>query len=75
MAKTAENKSFEEMMARLEEIVNKLERGDSTLDEAIALYTEGAKLSSECTKLLDSAEKQIKLLVNGDGDEKTETDF
>lgn len=41
---------FEQSMARLEEIVGLLERGDAPLDEAMALFEEGAKLMRECTK-------------------------
>ena len=44
---------FEQSMARLEEIVGLLERGDAPLDEAMALFEEGAKLMRECTKRLD----------------------
>ena len=46
---------FEQSMARLEEIVGLLERGDAPLDEAMALFEEGAKLMRECTKRLDQA--------------------
>ena len=42
---------FEQSMARLEEIVGLLERGDAPLDEAMALFEEGAKLMRECTKV------------------------
>lgn len=69
-----ENKSFEEMLSELEILVNKLENGDITLDEALETYKKGTLLASECAKLLDSAEKQIKILVS-DGDKLTETDF
>ena len=48
---------FEQSMARLEEIVGLLERGDAPLDEAMALFEEGAKLMLECTKRLDQAEQ------------------
>ena len=52
---------FEQSMARLEEIVGLLERGDAPLDEAMALFEEGAKLMRECTKRLDQAEQKVTL--------------
>ena len=55
-------------------LVNKLENGDITLEEALATYKKGTLLATECAKLLDSAEKQIKILTR-DGDKLTETDF
>lgn len=57
---------FEQSMARLEEIVGLLERGDAPLDEAMALFEEGAKLMRECTKRLDQAEQKVTLLTAGE---------
>lgn len=55
--------NFEASMARLEEIVTLLERGDAPLDQAMSLFEEGAKLLRECTAKLDTAEQQVRLLV------------
>ena len=55
---------FEQSMARLEEIVGLLERGDAPLDEAMALFEEGAKLMRECTKRLDQAEQKVTKLLS-----------
>ena len=55
---------FEQSMARLEEIVGLLERGDAPLDEAMALFEEGAKLMLECTKRLDQAEQKVTKLLS-----------
>lgn len=66
MAKTL--KTFEESMARLEEIVRTLEGGNATLDESLKLYEEGIALVRVCSSKLDDAEKKIKLLnVTADG--------
>jgi len=46
---------FEGAMVRLDEIVNLLERGDAPLEQAMALFEEGAKLLRECTAQLDAA--------------------
>ena len=54
--------SFEGAMARLEEIVRKLEGGEATLDESLKLYEEGISLVRTCSLKLDEAEKKIKLL-------------
>ena len=48
--KTAKPKTFEQMLARLDEIVRSLEKGDAPLEESLSLYTEGAELIRTCTK-------------------------
>ena len=60
---------FEQAMARLEEIVNILERGDAPLEESLSLFEEGAKLMKQCSDLLDKAEQKVtKLTVTADGE-------
>ena len=54
--------SFEEAMKRLEEIANKLENGQASLDESLALYEEGIKLVRYCNEKLDHAEQKIRIL-------------
>ena len=66
---------FEQSMARLEEIVGLLERGDAPLDEAMALFEEGAKLMRECTKRLDQAEQKVTLLTSGEDGQPREEPF
>ena len=66
---------FEQAMARLEEIVGLLERGDAPLDEAMALFEEGAKLMRECTKRLDQAEQKVTLLTTGEDGQPREEPF
>lgn len=61
----AKKKTFEEAMARLEEIVSLLERGDVTLDQSLALFEEGTKLAAECGKRLDQAEQAVVRLSKG----------
>ena len=62
---TKKKLDFEQSMARLEEIVGLLERGDAPLEQAMALFEEGAKLMRECTKRLDQAEQKVTLLTAG----------
>lgn len=54
-----ENKTFEENMARLEQIVRAMERGDVPLEQSLKLFHEGTELVSCCTRLLDEAELQV----------------
>ena len=55
--------SFETNILQLEEIVTKLEDSDATLEEIMANYTKGMELSAKCLKALDTANKQIDVLL------------
>lgn len=55
-------KTFENNIARLEEIVKTLEDGKCSLDESITLFEEGIKLSGECNSTLENAKQKITLL-------------
>ena len=57
------NKTFEENMQRLEEIVRAMERGDVPLEESLKLVQEGTRLVEGCGKLLDDAELQVKKIT------------
>jgi len=56
---------FEEALERLEHIVEELEGGALTLEESLARYEEGMKLSRRLTQTLDDAERRIEKLVQG----------
>ena len=58
-----ENKTFEENMRRLEQIVRAMERGDVALEESLKLFQEGTDLVRSCGKLLDEAELQVKKVM------------
>ncbi len=64
---------FEEALGRLEAIVEDLEGGQLTLEESIARYEEGMKLSRGLGRTLDQAEKRIEKLVEGRGEEPPAT--
>ena len=66
--------SFETAIKQLDEIVKSLENGDIPLDEALALFEKGVKLTEVCSAKLTAAEKQIKLLVK-DGEGMKKEDF
>ncbi len=59
MPKEAKTESFEQLYARLEQSVAKLEQGGLPLDDAIALYEEGMTLARKCQERLDEAELKI----------------
>jgi len=54
--------SFEELLNDLESIAVKLDAGGLALEESLALFEEGMKLSKKCNELLDSAELKIEKL-------------
>lgn len=55
----AKKLNFESAMARLKEIVERLESGEAPLEEAMALFEEGAKLSALCYNTLDRAQLKV----------------
>lgn len=62
---TGTSKTFEASMARLEEIVKKMERGDAPLAESLQLFEEGTALVRQCGTLLDEAELTVVKLAKG----------
>ena len=58
----SKNFDFEKSIKELEEIANKLESEQISLDESIALYEKGIQLSKECSYYLDNAKQKIVLL-------------
>lgn len=66
--------SFEENIKNLEGIVTELEKGSLNLDESMKKFEDGMKLSKECSKMLQEAEKKITILLEQNGT-VTEEDF
>lgn len=62
--------SFEKSLNQLEDIINKLENDDVSLDESIALFEKGVKLSNDCRKTLETAEQKIISLTEAESEEK-----
>ncbi|KJQ56216.1 exodeoxyribonuclease VII small subunit [Streptococcus cristatus] len=65
----SKDKKFEENLADLEAIVQKLENGDVALEEAIAEFQKGMQLSKDLQKTLDQAEKTLVKVMQADGKE------
>ena len=68
-------KSFEENIARLEEIVSLLERGDAQLKDSLKLFEEGTKLVGVCSDMLENAHQQVVKLQKGADNEPVELPF
>ena len=69
------NKSFEQNMARLEQIVRAMERGDVALEESLKLFQEGTELVRSCNKLLDDAQLQVKKIMTAPDGRPVEEEF
>lgn len=68
---TEQSIRFEEAIAKLEEVVRKLEMGDVPLEDAIELYKEGMELSVICQGKLQNAEQQLMTIINQEGQTET----
>lgn len=69
------NMDFEKQIAELEGIVKTLEGGSISLDESLALFEKGIKLTKSCQKMLDEAEKKVSVLVSDGNGDMVEKDF
>lgn len=64
------NMKYEDAVKKLEELVQKLEKGDMTLDETVACYDEATKISGYCEAMLNNAKLRIEeLRVSKEEDE------
>jgi exodeoxyribonuclease VII small subunit len=70
-----ENLNFEDAFAELESIVQRLEEGDLTLEDAMALFERGMALTSHCNSRLDSAELRVQQLVSVAGEYESVEDY
>ncbi len=62
-------KSFESSLKELEQIVEQLEAGDIPLDQSLELFEQGVRLSRDCQKRLDEADRRVEILLKGPGGE------
>ena len=58
---------FDGVLGRLREVVERLESGNLSLEESLAVYEEGVRLARRGHELLDGAEKRVELLVSAAG--------
>lgn len=67
--------SFEESLARLDEIVRHLEKGDLPLSDSLSLFEEGTSLLASASKMLDEAEQKVVKLRKGSDRQPEELPF
>ena len=70
-----QNKTFEENMLRLEQIVRAMERGDVPLEESLKLFQEGTELVRSGNQLLENAQLQVKKIVTAPDGTPVEEEF
>ena len=67
--------TFEESLTKLEAIVTQMENGDASLQDLMANYSEGIKLSENCLMALERAEKTMDLMVHEQDGQAVETEL
>lgn len=63
MTQEKKEMEFENALKKLEDIVERLEKGELSLEEALKFYEEGVRLADVCSKRLNDAEKRVKVLL------------
>ncbi|MEA2109878.1 MAG: exodeoxyribonuclease VII small subunit [Pseudomonadota bacterium] len=64
--------SFETALKKLEEVVEKLESGEVSLDQSLKLFEQGITLVRQCSKRLDEVESKVQVLVSDERGERLE---
>lgn len=67
-----ETPSFEENLSALEQVVEQLESGQLSLDDAMKAFEQGIKLTRECQESLANAEQKVQVLMNKNGEASLE---
>ena len=68
------NYPFEQSLEKLEELVERMEEGDLSLEDSLKTFEEGIKLTRQCQQALVKAEQKVKLLIEENG-QISEVDF
>lgn len=64
MASVTKSNNFEKSLADLEKIVVQLEQGELSLDDAMAAFEQGVRLTRACQQQLDAAEQKVRILLD-----------
>jgi exodeoxyribonuclease VII small subunit len=72
MPKKKSTPTFEESIAELEQLVNRLERGEISLEESLAAFERGVNLTRTCQKALQEAEQKVQILIDKNGSQVLE---
>jgi exodeoxyribonuclease VII small subunit len=67
MAQPTDTPGFDTVLLQLRAVVEKLEGGNLTLEQSLAAFEEGVRLSREGTRILDAAEQRVEILLRDDG--------
>ncbi|MBS0365295.1 MAG: exodeoxyribonuclease VII small subunit [Proteobacteria bacterium] len=70
VARNSKIPDFEQSLAELESLVERLERGDLPLDEALRNFERGVSLTRQCQAALQAAQQRVEILMNRDGSEQ-----
>jgi len=73
MAKKKTSSSFEEALGELEQLVNRLEAGDISLEESLQAFERGVMLTRTCQKALQEAEQKVQILIDKNGSQVLES--
>lgn len=68
MARNSKAPDFEQSLAELETLVERLERGDVPLDEALKLFERGVALTRHCQASLQAAQQKVEILLKRSGE-------
>jgi exodeoxyribonuclease VII small subunit len=66
---TSSQESFDQVLARLKAVVERLEGGQLSLEQALEAFEEGVRLARRGNEVLDAAEKRVEILTRGPGGE------
>jgi exodeoxyribonuclease VII small subunit len=73
MPKKKTTTSFEDALAELEQLVNRLERGEISLEESLQSFERGVNLTRICQKALQEAEQKVQILIDKNGGQALES--
>lgn len=69
MSRKKSSLRFEESLTELEQLIERLEQGDITLDESLKTFERGVQLTRACQKALKEAEQKVQILLEENGDQ------
>ena len=68
MPRSKKTTDFETSLNELETLVNQVEQGDLSLEDALGAFEQGVKLTRECQTILDQAEQKVQVLIEKNGE-------
>ena len=72
MPKKPKGYDFEKALSDLEQLVERMENGDYSLEESLQAFEQGIKLTRECQRMLAQAEQKVQILIQGEDKIKLE---